>query len=99
MLAAEADGYLHAEELAARGHASLTIDRIGDDSSDTLDGLAACIGGQADITHLVVQQLRKGTYRSGDAKLIDIPKAGHCMGMARQAPLVHDTLAEWLDRR
>lgn len=34
-----------------------------------------------------------------DTQLIDIPKAGHYMGMARQAPLVHDTLAEWLDRR
>ncbi|MFC8227528.1 alpha/beta hydrolase [Streptomyces sp. NPDC057287] len=60
----EADGYHHAEELAARGHASLTIDRIGYDNSDTLDGLATCIGGQADITHQIVQQLRKGTYRS-----------------------------------
>ncbi|MEW2121763.1 alpha/beta hydrolase [Streptomyces sp. NPDC005474] len=64
----EADGYHHAEELAARGHASLTIDRIGYDSSDTLDGLATCIGGQADITHQIIQQLREGTYRSGDAK-------------------------------
>lgn len=64
----EADGYHHAEELAARGHASLTIDRIGYDTSDTLDGLATCIGGQADITHQIIQQLRKGTYRSGDAK-------------------------------
>ncbi|WP_329230728.1 alpha/beta hydrolase [Streptomyces sp. NBC_00111] len=61
----EADGYHHAEELAARGHASLTIDRIGYDTSDTLDGLATCIGGQADITHQIVQQLREGTYRSG----------------------------------
>ncbi|GLF96726.1 alpha/beta hydrolase [Streptomyces yaizuensis] len=64
----QADGYHHAEELAARGHASLTIDRIGYDSSGTPDGFATCVGGQADITHQIVQQLRKGTYRSGDAK-------------------------------
>ena len=56
-------GYHHAEELARRGHASLTIDRLGYDSSDAPDGLGMCVGGQADITHQIVQQLRAGDYR------------------------------------
>ncbi|MFI5846097.1 alpha/beta hydrolase [Catenuloplanes sp. NPDC051500] len=55
-------GYHHAEELAKRGHASLTIDRLGYDSSDQPDGLAMCVGGQADITHQIVRQLRAGSY-------------------------------------
>ncbi|WP_052848881.1 alpha/beta hydrolase [Streptomyces avicenniae] len=58
----DAEGYHHTEELARRGHASLTIDRLGYDSSDTLDGLASCIGGQADIAHQITEQLRAGTY-------------------------------------
>jgi pimeloyl-ACP methyl ester carboxylesterase len=57
-----ARGYHHTEELARRGHASLTIDRLGYDGSDKPDGYATCIGGQADIAHQIVQQLRRGTY-------------------------------------
>lgn len=56
-------GYHQAEEMARRGHASLTIDRIGYDSSDKPNGLRTCLGGQADMTHQIVEQLRAGGYR------------------------------------
>ncbi|WP_129838223.1 alpha/beta hydrolase [Streptomyces sp. RFCAC02] len=58
----DAEGYHHAEEMALRGHASLTIDRLGYDSSDRPNGLDTCIGGQADMAHQITQQLRDGSY-------------------------------------
>ncbi|GAA4444462.1 alpha/beta hydrolase [Phytohabitans houttuyneae] len=61
-------GYDHAREMAERGHASVTIDRIGYDSSDAPDGYTTCIGAQADITHQIGQQLRAGGYRLGGGR-------------------------------
>ncbi|MDT0307363.1 alpha/beta hydrolase [Streptomyces sp. DSM 44917] len=58
----DAEGYHHAEELARRGHASLTIDRLGYDSSDQPNGNGSCIGGQADMAQQIVDQLREGSY-------------------------------------
>ncbi|MFJ9595520.1 alpha/beta hydrolase [Streptomyces virginiae] len=55
-------GYHYAEELALRGHASVTIDRLGYGASDRPDGFDTCIGAEADIAHQIVQQLRAGTY-------------------------------------
>jgi alpha-beta hydrolase superfamily lysophospholipase len=52
--------YVH--ELAERGHASVTIDRLGYGSSDIPDGFASCSGAHADIAHQVVEQLRAGGY-------------------------------------
>ncbi|MFE7192755.1 alpha/beta hydrolase [Kitasatospora sp. NPDC057541] len=60
----DAPGYHHTEELAKKGHASLTIDRIGYGGSDKPDGFGSCIGGQADIAHQIVEQLRAGGYRT-----------------------------------
>ncbi|WP_327682184.1 alpha/beta hydrolase [Kitasatospora sp. NBC_00458] len=60
----DAPGYHHTEELAKKGHASLTIDRIGYGASDKPDGFGSCIGGQADIAHQIVEQLRAGSYRT-----------------------------------
>ncbi|KUN94863.1 alpha/beta hydrolase [Streptomyces caeruleatus] len=57
-------GYHHAEEMARRGHASLTIDRLGYGRSDHPDGRLLCLGGDADMTHQIVQQLKKGSYRT-----------------------------------
>ncbi|MEU4476013.1 alpha/beta hydrolase [Micromonospora sp. NPDC023888] len=56
-------GYHHAEELAKRGHASLTVDRLGYGASSKPNGLSLCIGGEADVAHQIVQQLRAGTYQ------------------------------------
>ncbi|MFF1353749.1 alpha/beta hydrolase [Streptomyces sp. NPDC058297] len=58
-------GYHYAEELAERGHASLTLDRLGYGASDRPDGFGTCIGAEADIAHQVVRQLRAGTYTVG----------------------------------
>jgi len=47
---------------AAAGHVSVSIDRLGYDTSDKPDGYASCMGAQADVAHQVVQQLRAGSY-------------------------------------
>ncbi|ORT60044.1 alpha/beta hydrolase [Streptomyces sp. CB03238] len=58
-------GYHYAEELARRGHASVTVDRLGYGTSDRPDGFDTCIGAEADIAHQIVRQLRAGTYQLG----------------------------------
>jgi len=55
-------GYHHTEEMARRGQASVTIDRLGYGNSDRPNGLALCLGGEADITAQIIEQLRGGTY-------------------------------------
>jgi pimeloyl-ACP methyl ester carboxylesterase len=58
----DVQGRNYVEELAARGHASVTIDRLGYGSSDIPDGFASCSGAHADIAHQVLTQLRDGSY-------------------------------------
>jgi pimeloyl-ACP methyl ester carboxylesterase len=64
-------GYHYAEELAKRGHASLTVDRLGYGASDRPDGLDTCIGAEADIAHQIVRQLRSGKYSLDAASATD----------------------------
>lgn len=75
------DGFV--EELAQRGHVSVTIDRLGYNGSGAPTGFASCVGGQADIAHQIIGQLRAGTYggarhpRFGKVALL-----GHSLGGA-----------------
>jgi pimeloyl-ACP methyl ester carboxylesterase len=69
-------GYDTIHELAARGHASVTIDRLGYAPSAKPNGQATCLGAQADMAHQVVGQLRS---RYG-APAVAI--AGHSVGGA-----------------
>ncbi|MEV8113993.1 alpha/beta hydrolase [Streptomyces xiamenensis] len=62
----DAEGYHHAEEMALRGHASVTVDRLGYGASDHPDGYLTCIGGEADIAHQITRALREGTYTVAD---------------------------------
>jgi pimeloyl-ACP methyl ester carboxylesterase len=68
---------------AERGHISVTIDRLGYDTSDRPDGTKSCLGGQADIAHQVVQQLRSGSYSltgGNPVRFRKIALAGHSIG-------------------
>lgn len=56
------EGFHHSYEMAERGHASLTIDRLGYDSSDRPDGRHMCVGSQADMLHQIIEALRSGDY-------------------------------------
>ena len=77
-------GYHHTYEMAARGQTSLTIDRLGYDSSDAPPGGAMCVGSQATMAHQIVQALRTGNYQwdaSGTAPTFEhITLAGQSNG-------------------
>lgn len=77
------DGYNHAEELAKRGHVSVTVDRLGYGASDHPPGMTSCVGTHATVAHQIVQQLRDGTY-GGDLhpKFSRMALAGHSLGGA-----------------
>lgn len=55
-------GYHHAEEMARRGHASVTIDRLGYGATGDLNGYYLCVGAQADVANQIVAALRTGGY-------------------------------------
>ena len=55
-------GYDFAANLAQRGHATVTIDRLGYGRSGKPQGMGSCIGGQADIAHQIIGQLKSGSY-------------------------------------
>ncbi|MGH7803140.1 MAG: alpha/beta hydrolase [Candidatus Binatia bacterium] len=81
----EVPGLDFTSELAARGHASLTIDRLGYGESTTPASgtTGSCLGAQADIAHQIVEQLRSGDYtiEEGEAPSFDrIALAGHSVG-------------------
>jgi pimeloyl-ACP methyl ester carboxylesterase len=59
--------YDYSYQLALSGHTSLTLDRIGYGSSDRPPGLLSCMGGEADVVHQVITQLRAGSYGSSAA--------------------------------
>ncbi len=55
-------GYDWAAEMAGLGHSSLVIDLLGWGKSGHPHGQEVCIGGEADILHQIIEQLRSGTY-------------------------------------
>lgn len=81
----EFQGDSFAERQAEAGHVSVVIDRLGYDSSGKPNGFQSCFGGQADIAHQIVQQLKKGSYqvRRGEVQALSFDKvvlAGHSVG-------------------
>ncbi|HEY2207365.1 MAG TPA: alpha/beta fold hydrolase [Pseudonocardia sp.] len=58
--------YNYVEEMAHRGHVSVSIDRLGYGDSDKPNGNSACFGTEADVLHQIIGQLRRGDYH-GDA--------------------------------
>ena len=78
-----APNYNVANQQAANGHVSVTIDRLGYGASDKPPGLDSCMGSQADTAHQVVQALRTGAYKVGSgapAKFSKVFLAGHSAG-------------------
>ncbi|NJC22659.1 pimeloyl-ACP methyl ester carboxylesterase [Arthrobacter pigmenti] len=77
--------YNFAQKQAAAGNVTVTIDRLGYDSSDKPAGMGICFGSRADIAHQIVDQLRGGQYGMGDGTR-SIPAfdqvviAGHSVG-------------------
>ncbi|HYF26006.1 MAG TPA: alpha/beta hydrolase, partial [Baekduia sp.] len=76
-------GYDYGLEQARDGHASVVVDRLGYPASAGPDGNAVCYGSQADVLDQVVDALRAGTYRAGDAAgpgFRRVALAGHSAG-------------------
>lgn len=61
-------GYNTMAELAALGHASISINRLGFDSSGHPVGDQMCLGSEADIVSQIIDDLKAGTYRLGRAR-------------------------------
>lgn len=61
-------GYNTMAEMAKLGHASISIDRLGFDSSGHPVGDQMCLGSEADIVSQIIDQLKAGTYRLGRAR-------------------------------
>lgn len=59
----ETQGASFVERQARDGHVSVVIDRLGYDASGKPQGMMSCLGGQADIAHQIVDDLRSGDYR------------------------------------
>lgn len=74
-------GYDYGFEQAKLGHISVTLDRLSYGSSPTPNGHLTCWGGQADIVHQIVGQLRAGTYGSpAPVRFARVALAGHSAG-------------------
>ena len=74
-------GYDTGLELAKLGHISVTLDRLSYGASPTPNGLMTCFGGQADITHQIILQLRSGLYQTpAPIRFGRIALAGHSNG-------------------
>jgi pimeloyl-ACP methyl ester carboxylesterase len=67
--------YDYAAALARTGQASVVIDRLGYGASATPDGMATCLGAQADMASQIVEQLRARGYKR-------VALAGHSVGAA-----------------
>jgi pimeloyl-ACP methyl ester carboxylesterase len=66
---------------ANRGEISVTLDRLGYGASPTPNGLRNCFGGQADIVHQIILQLRSGSYESSaPVRFSRVALAGHSAG-------------------
>lgn len=73
----------YSETMAGLGHVSVTIDRLGYNSSGHPKGLSTCVGGHADVAHQIVQQLRTGSYAGAiHPRFTKVGLAGHSLGGA-----------------
>lgn len=78
-----AAGAGYSETMAGLGHVSVTIDRLGYNTSGHPKGLSTCVGGHADVAHQIVQQLRSGSYPGTvHPKFTKVGLAGHSLGGA-----------------
>lgn len=74
-------GYDYGLEEAQLGHVSVTVDRLNYGASPTPNGFLTCFGGQADMAHQIVAELRSGGYQAATPiRFARIALAGHSNG-------------------
>jgi pimeloyl-ACP methyl ester carboxylesterase len=77
--------YDFARQMARRGHVSVIIDRLGYGATDHPPGTESCTGGQADVAHQIVTDLRRGSYAVSSGRPISFARlalVGHSAGGA-----------------
>lgn len=57
------EGYDFTSELAKKGHASVTYDRLGYDKSDLPDGNRLCYSSEGDVIDQMIGKLKAGDYQ------------------------------------
>ena len=57
------ESYNYVDEMAHRGHVSVTIDRLGYGDSSKPNGNQVCYGTEATVLHQIIGQLRDGHYQ------------------------------------
>jgi alpha-beta hydrolase superfamily lysophospholipase len=57
------ENYNYVDEMAHRGHVSVTIDRLGYGDSSAPNGNLVCYGTEATVLHQIIGQLREGHYQ------------------------------------
>ena len=86
--------YDYADQMARRGHVSVTIDRVGYGASDRPNGNSVCFGSEADVLHQVIKQLRDGSYHGDDTPRFGrVGLVGHSAGgliVEQEAAGFHD---------
>src|SRR2546428_4805443 len=79
--------------MAKLGQVSLTVDELGYGASGhPPDGNLTCQGAEADISHQIIQQLRRGDYTLGTGPGISFSRvvlAGHDVGGAAPEHVAH----------
>jgi pimeloyl-ACP methyl ester carboxylesterase len=78
-------GYDWTADLAARGIASVTVDRLGYGGSGHPAGTETCFGAHADMAHQVIQALRAGSYAMDGGtglRFARVGLTGHSVGGA-----------------
>ena len=74
-------GFDFVEGLAKRGHVSVTINRLGYNTSGKPQGPGSCIGGQATIAHEIIGDLKSHHYRGSlHPKFKRVGLIGHSAG-------------------
>ncbi|WP_028935108.1 alpha/beta hydrolase [Pseudonocardia spinosispora] len=57
------NSYNYADQMARRGHISITFNRLGYGDSTAPNGNDICFGTEASVVHQIIGQLRNGDYR------------------------------------
>lgn len=76
-------GYNVVEDLAKRGHISVSYDRLGYGDSDKPNGNGVCYATEAAVLKQVIDQLRAGTYQAtweSKPKFTRVASLGHSAG-------------------
>jgi hypothetical protein len=83
-------GYNYAKQMAQKGFASVTVDKLGYGDSGKPPGDDVCYGTEATVSHEIIQDLRTGNYHTDSGS----PVSFQTVGLAGAAQSAFDAEAE-----